>query len=188
MKLVYVAGPYRAKTKLGVILNIIRARRVAKELWKIGYAVVCPHMNSALMDGIVAADTFLTGDIEILKHCDVLVLQGKWERSAGTLKEIKIAKQKRIPIYEWKRHRKYLKCKLCLCNTCLQQRDVCSKPCWYKDTCSKYAPVMNCNNYLKSKQYSEKNIDRCLSCGELVPEGRQVCYKCENFYEGQDWD
>jgi len=98
MKLAYVAGPYRAKTKLGVILNIIRARRVAKKLWKMGYAVICPHMNSALMDNIAPVNTFLDGYIEILKRCDVLVLQGKWKQSAGTLKEIEIAKQYEIQI------------------------------------------------------------------------------------------
>jgi hypothetical protein len=63
LKIAYVAGPYRAKTKIGIILNILRARKVAKELWKMGYAVICPHSNSALMDGIAPDEAFLNGGI-----------------------------------------------------------------------------------------------------------------------------
>lgn len=27
--------------------------------------------------------------------------------------------------------------------------------------------------------YNHRNEDRCVSCGEIVPEGRQVCQNCE---------
>jgi len=101
MKLVYVAGPYRAKTKLGIAINILRARRVAKELWKAGYAVICPHMNSTLMDGIADDETFLNGGIEMLKHCDMLVAIKGWMHSDGTLDEIDFAHRNNIPVYVW---------------------------------------------------------------------------------------
>ena len=29
------------------------------------------------------------------------------------------------------------------------------------------------------------NEERCVSCGEIIPEGRQVCYTCEHKAENQ---
>ena len=29
----------------------------------------------------------------------------------------------------------------------------------------------------------EQNVDRCVCCGEIVPEGRQICPKCEKVVE-----
>lgn len=26
------------------------------------------------------------------------------------------------------------------------------------------------------------DADRCVSCGDIIPEGRQICWKCEYFY------
>jgi len=26
------------------------------------------------------------------------------------------------------------------------------------------------------------DADRCVSCGDIIPEGRQICWKCEHFY------
>ncbi|HEY9060972.1 MAG TPA: DUF4406 domain-containing protein [Pseudobacteroides sp.] len=98
MKIAYIAGPYRAKTKLGIVLNIIRARKVAKKYWKKGYAVICPHSNSALFDGVVPDETFLDGDIEILNRCDVIVAIEGWQRSEGTKNELRFARTNNIPI------------------------------------------------------------------------------------------
>ena len=109
MTLAYVAGPYRGKSKnkiinkLQVIRNILAAREVAKELWRMGYAVLCPHSNTALFDGVAPDQTFLDGDLLILDRCDLIVLQGKWWDSKGTLGEIKRAKQNEMPIFEWRK-------------------------------------------------------------------------------------
>lgn len=100
MEIAYVAGPYRAKSKLGIIKNIIAARKVAKELWKLGYVAICPHSNSGLFSGI-SEEIFLEGDIEILKRCDVVVLVPGWESSTGTMNEIGIAVSNNMPVYKW---------------------------------------------------------------------------------------
>lgn len=107
MKLAYVAGPYRGKSKiklinrLQVIRNIMAARKVAKELWKMGYAVICPHSNTALFDGVTPDKAFLEGDLLMLDRCDILVLQGKWRKSSGTIGELKRAQRLEMPVYEW---------------------------------------------------------------------------------------
>jgi nucleoside 2-deoxyribosyltransferase len=101
MQIAYIAGPYRAKTKLGIIRNILKARKIAKKYWRKGYAVFCPHLNSALMDGTAPDEVFLKGDLEFLQHADILVVTPGWERSKGTLAEIEFAKEKGIPIQYW---------------------------------------------------------------------------------------
>jgi len=98
MQIAYIAGPYRAKTKLDIIRNIIKARRAAKKYWRKGYAVFCPHLNSALMDRCAPEEVFLRGDLEFLQHADILVVIPGWERSTGTLGEMEFAKAKGIPI------------------------------------------------------------------------------------------
>jgi hypothetical protein len=74
------------------LLNIIRARKVAKKYWKLGYAVICPHSNSTLFDGVAPDKTFLDGDIAILKRCDVIVMMRDWQKSRGAREELDIAR------------------------------------------------------------------------------------------------
>ena len=88
MKIVYIAGAYRSKWGLlGRAWNISRARKIAKLLWGMGFAVVCPHSNSAFMDRAATDRTFLTGDLEILKRCDAIVLMPGFAKSQGAVEE-----------------------------------------------------------------------------------------------------
>lgn len=50
---------------------------------KLGYAVFCPHMNSALMDGTMPDDYWMNEDLEILHRCDAIVMLKDWEQSEG---------------------------------------------------------------------------------------------------------
>lgn len=105
MKLCYIAGPYRGKSKIKIInwlqrqRNIRRARKAAEKLWKMGYAVLCPHLNTSNFDGLMPDETFLDGTLEMMKRCDLVVLVKGWEKSSGTLNEIKTAKTLKIPVY-----------------------------------------------------------------------------------------
>lgn len=93
MKLVYIAGAYRARTISEVFDNIMIARKAAIDLWQKGFVVICPHLNSFLMDGDVDDDTFLKGDIEILKRCDAIFMIKNFKRSLGAIKELEKAKE-----------------------------------------------------------------------------------------------
>lgn len=101
MEVAYVAGPYRGKNINEVVENIRKAETIAKELWKKGYVALCPHKNSALLDGIVDDQVFLEGGLELLKRCDLLVLDNnsKWEDSGGTIDEIYFAIKHNIPVW-----------------------------------------------------------------------------------------
>lgn len=91
MKVVYISGSYRNETINGVLTNILKARAVALKYWKRGYAVICPHLNTALMDGEMPDDTWIDGDVEILKRCDIIVMMKGWEQSAGANIELEEA-------------------------------------------------------------------------------------------------
>ncbi|HEY6766596.1 MAG TPA: DUF4406 domain-containing protein [Candidatus Sulfotelmatobacter sp.] len=90
-KVAYIAGPFRADTLWGVVQNVRKAEEVALKYWKLGYATVCPHLNTANFDGTLTDQTFLDGDIEIMKRCDVVVAMGTWRESRGARNEVALA-------------------------------------------------------------------------------------------------
>ena len=84
---VFLSGPYRSNTENGIYQNIHTAREYAVKLWKQDYAVICPHLNSAFMGGIVPDSVFLAGDLEILKRCDKICMLPYWMDSEGSRAE-----------------------------------------------------------------------------------------------------
>lgn len=97
MKVIYVAGPYRARTAVGVGLNILRARRAALFVWQHGGVALCPHLNTAFFDGHAPDETWLKGDLELLKRCEAVWLIGGWTRSVGAITESAAAECLRLP-------------------------------------------------------------------------------------------
>jgi hypothetical protein len=92
--ILYIAGPYRAATPYRIQQKIEAARAVALKYWKTGeYAVICPHANTALMDGEAPDEVWLAGDIEIMKRCDGVVMLPNWKESAGAREEHRVAKE-----------------------------------------------------------------------------------------------
>lgn len=97
--IVYIAGPYRGD----VDANIQRAREVAIEMWRMGYTVFCPHLNTAHfeIDCGVEDARYLQGDLEILARCDAMVLIHGWEKSSGAKDELAFARAKGILVWYW---------------------------------------------------------------------------------------
>lgn len=107
MKLVYVAGPFRAITAKGknncwqVQRNIMAAMELALEVWKTGHAALCPHANTMFFqdaDGIVD-DVWLEGDLEMLRRCDAVLVTPDWQRSSGARAEVAKASEWGIPVF-----------------------------------------------------------------------------------------
>ena len=59
MKVVYVAGAYRASNIIKQIFNIRKARNMSIKLWRKGIATICPHMNTAFVEYVNAQEKFL---------------------------------------------------------------------------------------------------------------------------------
>lgn len=99
-RVVYVAGPYTARTVWGVAWNIWRAWAAARRLARLGFAPLCPHANSAFMP----ADLDWYGiDLEFLRrlrpgHDAIFMLTG-WEASRGAVAEL--AEARRLGLLIW---------------------------------------------------------------------------------------
>ena len=99
MKVIYISGPYRGDgTPDQIFENIMRARAAAKKVWQDGNAAICPHMNTAFMDGAADDSVWLKGDMAILCRCDEMYVLPGWEDSAGTKQEIVTASCLKLPI------------------------------------------------------------------------------------------
>ncbi len=87
MKLLYIAAPYRAKTIVALQRNINDAKLMAMYYWRKGYAVICPHLNSANFDGLIDDNKFYAGTLLMLSKCDSIALHPNWEQSSGCVNE-----------------------------------------------------------------------------------------------------
>jgi len=105
---IYVAGPYSAQTKAGVLANIDRAMAAGAELVCRGFAVIVPHFWG--LSGAVANvdyEGWMSRDFAILEKCDGLF----WlpalpatattapEPSPGTARELALARSLGIPVF-----------------------------------------------------------------------------------------
>ena len=99
MKRAYVIGPYRADTISDVSQNIEAARSAAEELWRAGFAVFCPHLNSAFMDGVAPDQVFLEGDLAWLRFADFAVAIDGFAHSNGSIGEIDFCSKNNIPVF-----------------------------------------------------------------------------------------
>lgn len=101
MQIIYVAGKYRAETKEGVEANIQKARETAIKLWQLGWAVICPHLNTAHFDGEAPDSVWLEGDKEILRRCDAIYMLDNWRESEGARAELELAISIGLDVFGW---------------------------------------------------------------------------------------
>ena len=100
MKVIYIIGPYRAKTEWEVKENIRFAENFALFVWQYGAAAICPHKNTAFMGGAPGTndDTWLKGGLEILSRCDAVWVGSGWKSSVGSVGEVAYARERSIPV------------------------------------------------------------------------------------------
>lgn len=101
VKVLYVSGPLRAKTAWDVERNVRRAELVSLRLWQMGFAVMCPHTNTRHMNGAVYHETFMRGDLELMRRCDGIVMLPRWQESAGAARERQAAQEAGLPVFLW---------------------------------------------------------------------------------------
>ncbi len=91
MHLMYIAAPYKAKTTYQIHNNIHEASLMAQYYWLQGYAVICPHLNSAHFDGLIPDKQFLKATKLMLSKCSHIALHPRWSASLGCLDEYQYA-------------------------------------------------------------------------------------------------
>ena len=99
MKVVYIIGKFRDTTDEKVRINIFKAAAVASELWKAGFAVICPHLNAGCNVG-VSDEVILEGDFEFIRRSDFVFVLDNWRTSVGSVNEMTLCRELGIPMYE----------------------------------------------------------------------------------------
>jgi hypothetical protein len=99
MKVVYVAGPFRASTAWGIEQNVRAAEVVALEVWRAGAVALCPHANSRHYHGAAADELFIEGTLELLRRCDAVLLIKGWKESEGSRGEKREADRLGLPVF-----------------------------------------------------------------------------------------
>lgn len=98
--ILYLAGKYSGDVKK----NVEDAQKIAAKLWDMGFAVICPHTNSAYFEEVCQVaqyDSFVKGYMEILSVCDAMVLLPGWETSTGANMEKRYADKYGIEVFEY---------------------------------------------------------------------------------------
>jgi len=99
IKLVYIAGPYRAKTSWQIEENIFNARIYGAAVAALGFMPVVPHANTANYDDIQDDKFWINGTMEILRRCDAVLMIPGFERSSGSKGEEKEALALGKPVF-----------------------------------------------------------------------------------------
>lgn len=99
MRLVYIAGPYRAATPAGVSANIERARLRAADALRAGHAPITPHQLSRGNESVLTEEDWQALLLVVLRVCEEVWLVEGWESSEGTWAEVRAALAADLPVY-----------------------------------------------------------------------------------------
>jgi hypothetical protein len=101
IRLVYVAGPYRAGTRWDEEQNCRRAESAAREIVGLGLYPVCPHANTRpyFSNPAIPAAFWLGATLELMRRCDAVLLLPGWAGSEGAVAEREEAERLGIPVF-----------------------------------------------------------------------------------------
>lgn len=103
MKVIYIAGPYRASHAWALEQNVRRAEAWALEVARAGGIPLCPHTLNRFffgVPGLSEEDFWIPGMLELLRRSDGVLLIPGWEASQGALGEKRQAEAWGIPVLE----------------------------------------------------------------------------------------
>ena len=100
IKVIYVAGPFRAETAWGIEQNVRRAEEHALHLIKaFGLMPIIPHANTRYFHGLASDSFWLEGTLELMRRCDAVYLCPGWKLSVGSVGERREAERLKIPVF-----------------------------------------------------------------------------------------
>ena len=101
MKVIYIAGPYRASNAWALEQNIRTAEYAAYNVAQKGASFICPHTNSRNFDGTITDQFWLDATMELMRRCDAVLVVGiAPEKSVGTTLEIIEAHRTGLPVFK----------------------------------------------------------------------------------------
>lgn len=100
MKIMYIAGCFRAENAWLIEQNVRAAELVGFEVAKLGAMPLIPHANSRFFQGALPDDFWLEGTLELLRRCDALMLVEGWEKSSGARREVVEAWRLDKPVFD----------------------------------------------------------------------------------------
>lgn len=113
-QVVYLAGPYRPYVddegvRHTIAENVKEAGDYGVELWRRGYVALVPHTLTYFprfqkQDGSikgVSAESFMEGELELVRRSDMVVLMPTSVYSRGAKAEAQYALNAGIPVYSW---------------------------------------------------------------------------------------
>lgn len=83
MKVIYIAGPFRAPTPWLVEQNVRRVEEWGLKVAELGAMPLMPHANTRFFNGLLTDQFWIDGTLELLKRCDACFLIPGWEKSTG---------------------------------------------------------------------------------------------------------
>jgi len=92
MKVIYISGKITDKNLELENKNREFAQEYAIQLWKKGYAVICPHLNNNFK-GQISWDNLIKGDLKLIETSDIVFMLPNWKESKGAKKEHTHAKK-----------------------------------------------------------------------------------------------
>lgn len=101
MKLLYIAGRYRGRTREAVESNISAARFMGRLATERNWMPVIPHLNTADFEHSTDKDDqfWLDGTLTLMQKCDAVLMVPGWKESSGATTEHNLAKRMGIPIF-----------------------------------------------------------------------------------------
>lgn len=99
MKVIYIAGPYRAENAWLVERNIRLAEEYGFAVAEAGAVPLVPHSMARFWNGTLTDQFWLDGTLELMRRCDAVLAVGNWPRSSGTRGEIAEAERLGKPVF-----------------------------------------------------------------------------------------
>jgi hypothetical protein len=102
MKIIYVAGPFSAPTRVGVEANIALAVEYGIEIARLGGFPLIPHANTTHpeFEKIQAYQFWIEGYRALALGCDAMFMLPDWQTSKGARAERTKFEQLGRPIFE----------------------------------------------------------------------------------------
>lgn len=99
MKVIYIAGPFRAATAWGIEQNIREAEALGLRIAGFGAMPMIPHANTRFFHGLLDDAFWIEGTCELLLRCDAVAFTERGASSEGARGERLAAQEHKMPLF-----------------------------------------------------------------------------------------